>query len=214
MAGVSIHEDVLHGLKWRYATKQFDASKKISESDWKVLEQSILLSPSSYGIQPWKAFVVTSDELKQKLPAAAWGQNQPRDCSHFVVFAARKHVDQAYVQKFVQRTADVRGIEVSSLNGLRDAILNKTSHLQDHVAWTARQCYIGLGFLLETAALLQIDACPMEGILPDKVDEILGLSSSHYTTVVACALGYRQSTDKYATAEKVRFEPGDLIQIL
>lgn len=214
MANSSIHEEVLQGLKWRYATKQFDASKKISEADWKVLEQSILLSPSSYGIQPWKAFVVTSDELKQKLPSAAWGQNQPKDCSHFVVFAARKHVDQAYVLKFVQRTADVRGMDVSSLNGLRDAILAKTSHLQDHLSWTARQCYIGLGFLLETAAMLKIDACPMEGILPDKVDEILGLSSTDYTTVVACALGYRQPTDKYATAEKVRFETADLIQIL
>ena len=102
----------------------------------------------------------------------------------------------------------------SDLDGLRDAILNKTAHLSDHVSWTARQCYIGLGFLLESAALLKIDACPMEGILPNKVDEILGLSSGEYTTVVACALGYRLPTDKYASAAKVRFEAKDLIQRL
>ena len=214
MASLSIHEEVLHGLKWRYATKQFDASKKISETDWEILQQAILLSPSSYGVQPWKAIVVVNEAVKQQLPNAAWGQSQPRDCSHFVVFAARRHVDAGYVQKFVQRTADVRGMDVSGLSGLRDAILSKTTHLQDHLSWTARQCYIGLGFLLETAALLKIDACPMEGILPEKVDEILGLSSSEYTAVVACALGYRLQTDKYASAAKVRFEASDLIQIL
>lgn len=214
MSGQSMHEELLQGLNWRYATKQFDPARKISEADWSVLEQSLILCPSSYGLQPWKAVVVVSDELKQRLPEAAWGQTQPRDCSHFVVFAARKHVDRDYVLKFVQRTADVRGMEISSLNGLRDAILNKTAHLSDHVSWTARQCYIGLGFLLESAALLKIDACPMEGILPNKVDEILGLSSGEYTTIVACALGYRLPTDKYASAAKVRFEAKDLIQRL
>lgn len=206
MTGSVDGESILNALLWRYATKQFDPARKIHSSDWTVLEQSLIMAPSSYGLQPWKAIVVRSEGLKQQLPPAAWGQTQPAECSHFVVFAARRHVDRDYVISVIQRMADVRGIAVETLDGLRDAILSKTTGMTDHLPWTARQCYIALGFLLQSAALLKIDACPMEGIIPAKVDELLGLTGTDYTAVVACALGYRSATDTYAAAKKVRLE--------
>lgn len=206
-------EIILQQLAWRYATKEFDPTKKISAELWTTLETAIIHSPSSYGLQPWKFVVVTDQAVKDQLPAAAWGQNQPKDCSHYVVIAARKTTDAEYVEKLVQATAATRSISPASLDGLRQAILGKTSGMKDgHLEWNSRQCYIALGFLLETAALLEIDACPMEGIIRDRMDDVLGLTGSDYTATVACALGYRSAGDKYASAKKVRYSAADLIK--
>jgi nitroreductase len=199
-------------LLWRRATKLFDPARTIPADVWETLEQSLILAPSSYGLQPWKFFVITSPTLKQQLPDAAWGQPQPRDCSHFVVFAARRIVDAAFVQTYTNRIAAVRNIPLQSLSGLSDAILSKTNRMgTDHLPWTSRQCYIPLGFLLQTASLLEIDACPMEGIIPDRLDALLGISQSPWTSVVACALGYRSPADTSAAEPKVRFAPSDVV---
>ncbi|MEI7699387.1 MAG: NAD(P)H-dependent oxidoreductase, partial [Planctomycetia bacterium] len=197
---------------WRYATKQFNPTAKIAPELWATLEQTLVLAPSSYGLQPWKFIVVTSQSLKDQLPAAAWGQPQPRDCSHFVVFAAKQSVEDAFVAKFIQRTASVRGVRTDSLNAMKDAILSKLHRMgSSHLNWTSRQCYIALGFVLEAAALLKVDACPMEGIIPEQLDPLLGLTDSGYTSVVACALGYRSASDAYASQAKVRSENKDVI---
>jgi nitroreductase len=203
---------ITNSLLWRRAVKLFDPSRTIPADKWETLEQSLVLAPSSYGLQPWKFFVIKSHAVKQQLPDAAWGQPQPRDCSHFVVFAARRTVDAAFVQTYIDRIATIRNVPPHSLNGLRDAILSKTSRMgTDHLPWTRRQCYIPLGLLLQTAAQLEIDACPMEGIIPDRIDTLLGISQSPWTSVVACALGYRSQTDTSATEPKVRFAPGDVV---
>lgn len=204
---------IVSQLQWRYATKAFDSSKKITATDWAALEASLVLAPSSYGLQPWKFVVVTTQAVKDKLPAAAWNQSQPKDCSHFVVIAARKMTDPGYVQKFVDSIAAQRGVPASSLEGYKQMMLDKAGrNPAGNLDWNTRQCYIALGMLMESAALLGIDSCPMEGIVPASVDEILGLSGSDYTTVVACALGYRASDDKYAELKKVRFAPSDVVQ--
>lgn len=208
-------KNLVEQLKWRYATKKFDASKRISAEDWKTLEEALLLSPSSYGLQPWKFIVVTDPEVKKKLRPLSWGQAQIEDCSHLVVFAAKKSMDEAYVQKFINRTIEVRKIEPASIEFYKNMILGdvvkgergKISH-----EWATRQCYIAIGNLMTSAAVLGIDTCPLEGIEPPKYDEVLGLKNSDYATVVACAVGYRSSEDKYALAAKVRFEKKDVIQ--
>jgi len=205
-------QPLLDALHWRYATKQFNPTAKIAPELWATLEQTLVLAPSSYGLQPWKFVVVTSQSLKDQLPAAAWGQPQPRDCSHFVVFAAKQTVEDAFVAKFIQRTASVRGVRTDSLNAMKDAILSKLHRMgSSHLNWTARQCCIALGFLLEAAALLKIDACPMEGIIPEQLDPLLGLTDSGYTSVVVCALGYRAADDAYAAEAKVRFENHEVV---
>ena len=205
-------QPLLDALQWRYATKQFNPTAKIAPELWATLEQTLVLAPSSYGLQPWKFVVVTSQSLKDQLPAAAWGQPQPRDCSHFMVFAAKQTVEDAFVAKFIQRTASIRGVRTDSLNAMKDAILSKLHRMgSSHLNWTSRQCYIALGFVLEAAALLKVDACPMEGIIPEQLDPLLGLTDSGYTSVVACALGYRSANDAYASQAKVRSENKDVI---
>lgn len=205
--------DVLSSLHWRYAVKRFDPTRRIDPITWTAIEQSLVLTPSSFGLQPWQFCVVQSPEIKAQLPAISWNQSQPRDCSHMVVFAARKNVDLDYVNSFMARVASVRNVDVSTLNGYRDVIAGFLSNNSSRLlAWSTNQAYIALGQLLSTAASLAIDACPMEGIETVKYDELLGLSGTDFTTVVGCALGYRHSDDKYSQAPKVRFPADDLVK--
>lgn len=207
-------ENLLQQLSWRYATKKFDPSRKIPAADWAVLEQALILTASSYGLQPWKFIVVTDPALKAKLRPASWNQAQIEDCSHLVVLAAQQDVTEADLDRFIARTAQVRGTTAESLAGYKGFMLGDLVNGPRHAVikeWAARQTYIAMGNLLTSAALLGIDTCPMEGLEPAKYDEILGLAGSGFATVSACPLGYRAADDKYATAPKVRFEAGDLV---
>jgi nitroreductase len=207
-------DQLLAALNWRYATKVFDASKKIPAAVWETLEQALVLSPSSFGLQPWKFVVVTDQAVKAKLVPASWNQTQPADCSHFVVFAVKKNLGADHVEKFLKRTVELRGGTRESLNGYAQMILGsiagaaKSGRLD---TWQSHQLYIALGQFMAAAALIGVDTCPMEGIDPVQYDQILGLKGTDYTTVVAAAAGYRAASDKYATAKKVRFAPADVI---
>ena len=207
-------DSLLQQLNWRYATKKFDATKKLSAADWAVLEQALILTASSYGLQPWKFIVVTDPTLKAKLRPASWNQSQVEDCSHLVVFTAKQDITEADLDRFIARTAEVRNTSVESLAGYKGFMMgdlvNGARHAVIH-EWAARQTYIAMGNLLTSAALLGIDACPFEGIEPAKYDEILGLKGTGYATVSACPVGYRADDDKYASAPKVRFAAKDLI---
>jgi nitroreductase len=205
---------LLGALNWRYATKKFDPSRKIPAETWTTLEEALVLSPSSFGLQPWKFIVVQDPALRQKLSAAAWGQTQPVDCSHFVVFAVRKNLGAADVDHFIERTAEVRGVPKDGLKGYRDIMVGATDKARAGGyldAWMAHQVYIALGQFMTSAALLGVDACPMEGLEPAKFDEILGLGAQGFGTLCACATGYRAADDKYATSKKVRFKASEVI---
>ena len=208
-------ESLLEQLTWRYATKKFDATRKISKGDWAILEEALILTPSSYGLQPWKFIVVTNPDLKAKLRPASWNQSQVEDCSHLVVLTAKKDVTEADVDQFIARIAEVRGVSMDSLAGYKGFMMGDLVHGPRHAIiheWAARQTYIALGNLMTAAAMLGVDACPFEGIEPAKYDEILGLQGTGYTTISACPLGYRAADDKYASAPKVRFEAKDVVE--
>jgi nitroreductase len=208
-------DSLLQQLNWRYATKKFDPAKKIPSADWAVLEQALVLTASSYGLQPWKFIVVTDPALKAKLRPASWNQAQVEDCSHHVVFTVKEDVSEADVDRFISRIAEVRGVTPESLAGYRGFMVGDLVQGPRHAIikeWAARQAYIAMGNLLTSAALLGIDACPFEGIEPAKYDEILGLKGTGYATVAACPLGYRAADDKYANAPKVRFDPRDVVE--
>ncbi len=210
-------EHLITQLQWRYATKRFDASKKIPEADWKALEASLVLSPSSYGLQPYKFLVVQNPEIRKKLRAVSWGQSQVEDCSHYVVFLNRKSMDAAYIEKFIKLSSDVRGTPLEKLSGYKDMMMGdlvKGPRSAMVAEWAARQVYIAFGNLMTTAALLGVDACPLEGLEPPKYDEILNLSSTDYQTVAACALGYRHAEDGYAQSKKIRFKAEELVSYL
>jgi nitroreductase len=208
------NEVLLRQLNWRYATKKFDPAKKISAEDWDTLEQALVLTPSSAGLQPWKFFVVSDPVMKVRLRPAAHHQAQTVDCSHFVVFTVRKDLGHDHVGRHVTRMAEVRGITVESLSKFQQMVTGNLDRARGESrldTWQTHQLYIALGNFITSAALLAIDTCAMEGIDPVLMDELLGLKESGYTTVVACAAGYRAADDKYAATKKVRFKPEDVI---
>lgn len=202
-------------LEWRYAVKSFDPTKKISADKWEVLEDSLVLSPSSYGLQPWKFLIVENKELREKLKPFSWNQTQVTDASHLVVFTTLKEITPDYIKEFIQRNMDVRNVPHDAVAGYEGMMIKNIVEGmdKDYVrTWNQRQSYIAMGFLLETAALLEIDTVAMEGITPKAYDEILGLDNTPYATVSAVALGYRSTEDKYQFAKKVRFEREKVIQ--
>ena len=208
------NDTLLNQLRWRYATKQFDPARKISAADWKTLEETLVLTPSSFGLQPWRFIIVTDQATKEKLLPASWQQRQVADASHVVVFAIKKNVGVAEVDRYLARIAEVRGVRVNSLNGFREVLtgfLAQPDDAFDANEWASRQVYIALGNFLTSAALLGIDTCPMEGIQPARYDEVLGQAEQGYQTVVVAAAGYRAAEDKYATLPKVRFAPEEVI---
>ncbi len=209
--------DLLERLNWRYATKKFDSTKTIAADVWAALEESLVLTPSSYGLQPWKFLVVTSPDLKAKLQPLSWNQAQVSECSHYVVFTIKKNLTAEHVDHFVARTAEVRQAEPESLAGYRKVMVSDVIYGARSLSvneWATRQTYIALGNFMTCAALLGVDACPMEGIEPANYDKVLGLPEKGYATVVACAAGYRAEDDKYATLAKVRFAKSEVIETL
>ncbi len=207
-------ETVTSALEWRYATRKFDPAKKIAPSVWSALEQAMVLSPSSIGLQPWKFLVITDPAVREKLHPASWNQAQVLDASHFVVFAVRKNLDAAHVDRHVQRMVEVRGGTVQDLTKFRDMAVRNLDQARAEGrldTWQSHQIYIALGQFMTAAALLGVDTCPMEGFEPEKFDEILGLSAQGLTSVVCCAAGYRLPDDRFAAMKKVRFKADDVI---
>jgi nitroreductase len=207
-------KELLDALNWRYATKQFDSTRKIPAEIWETLVQTMVLAPSSFGIQPWRFIVVNDPDARKKLAEASWGQTQPVDASHYVVFAILKNVDEAYIDTYIADAAETRGVPAESLNGFKNIVNGFVGQLREKGtldAWTARQTYIALGQFMTSAAMLRIDTCPMEGIDPSKYDEILGLAGSDYATICGCAAGYRSDEDKYATTPKVRWSTTEVV---
>lgn len=214
---MSTSEQVLQQLRWRYATKKFDPTQTISEELWQTLEQSLVLTPSSFGLQPWKFFVVRDPEIRKQLVEHSWGQTQVIDASHLVVFAIKKGVDAAYVDHYLARMSEVQGTPTDALKGFGDVVKGFLDRMPDQAAidtWATRQVYIALGQFMTSAALLNVDTCPMEGINPAKYDEVLGLGELGYGTVVVCPAGYRAEDDKYATRPKVRFPLEEMVQVI
>lgn len=207
---------LVHQLEWRYATKQFDPARKIDAQTWKSLAEALVLTPSSYGLQPYKFIVVNDPALRAKLRPASWGQAQIEEASHLVVFAIKKSMGEAHIARYVDRIAEVRGVSTESLEGYKGMMVGslvnspKAARIDE---WSARQTYIALGNFMTAAAMLGVDTCPLEGIDPAQYDAILGLEAEGYATVCACAAGYRSSEDKYATLTKVRFPESELIQV-
>lgn len=205
-------EVIIDQLNWRYATKTYDAGRKISNEDWETLENSLTLAPSSFGIQPYKFIVVTDQSTRELLKTAAWGQSQITDASHLVVFAYKKTLTDADIEHFVDRIVEVRGVPRESLTDYENVMKGSAKKAVEGgyvEIWNSRQAYIALGFLLETAALLNIDATPMEGFDAAQFNEILGLED--YSAVVVAAVGYRDAEkDWLADLAKVRMPKDEL----
>jgi len=208
---------LLEALNWRYATKAFDPTRKIPVETWTALENSLVLSASSFGIQPYRLLVVNDRPTRERLLPHAWGQSQIVDASHLVVFAARTSVTAAEIDGLIARIVAIRGVPVESLDGYRgmmSGMLLSDGFRPVAPHWAARQAYIALGNLLTCAALLGVDACPMEGFVPAEFDKILDLPAHGLTAIVVCTLGYRSADDKYAKLAKVRVPKAELFKTI
>ena len=211
------NSQLLAALNWRYAVKQFDANKKIATDTWAAIEDSLVLSASSFGLQPYRFLVIANPAVRAQLLPHSWGQTQVVDASHYVIFAGRTAMTAQEIDAFIKLTADTRGQSVESLKGLHGmmngSLLNENFQKRA-AAWAAAQAYIALGNLLTSVAMLGVDACPMEGFVKEEYDKILGLPAQGLSAVVCCAVGYRASTDKYATLKKVRPAKADLVKTI
>ncbi|WP_413584854.1 NAD(P)H-dependent oxidoreductase [Bdellovibrio sp. HCB274] len=208
------NKQIQEALEWRYAVKKFDPTKKISEKDLNTLLESLKLAPSSYGIQPWKFLVVENPAVRDELKPVSWNQSQVTDASHQIVLLYRDTIDEAFVQKYIERIAEVRGVDLPSLQGFKDMMINNIVKAPEEKirVWSQRQAYIAMGFLLETAALLKIDATPMEGFSASDYDRILKLDGTGWKSIATVTLGYRHTEDSFQNLKKVRFADDALIE--
>ena len=196
----------LENQNWRYATKKFDTTKKISSEDLNILKEAIRLSASSYGLQPYKVIFVETANLREKLMPAAWGQSQIVDASHLIVFANITHFGDTEIDEAIHNLTTTRGLATGALKGYGDFMKSKISTLpvEKRDTWASKQTYLALGNLLNVAAELKIDVTPMEGFEPAQFNEILGLEAMNLNASLVATIGYRHDADETQHYVKVR----------
>ncbi len=202
----------LENQNWRYATKKFDATKKITIEDLNTLKEAIRLSSSSYGLQPYKVIIVENPELRANLQPAAWGQSQIVEASHLIIFANETKLDEVAIDEYIKNISLTRNTPIEALAGYGDFMKSKIISLteEEKNIWTAKQTYLALGNLLNVAAELKIDATPMEGFVTAQVNEILGLDKLGLNATLIATLGYRHDEDATQHYKKVRKSNEDL----
>ncbi len=205
----------LDNLNWRYATKQFDPKRDLTDEQLEFLMEATRLAPSSYGVQPWKFVVVSreDEELRAQLQEAGYGQPQFEDASHVVILCGCKDIPKEFIDHYMERITEVQGSDDDDVQQFRETLYTSFGKREQEQLeeWSARQVYIALGFLLSAAAQMQIDACPMEGFDNAAFDEILNLDAE-YTSQVVCTLGFRGDDDA-AEQEKVRFPQEEVFDL-
>ena len=195
--------NLIDKLNWRYAAKRMNGTKVPQEKIDKILE-AIRLTPTSYGFQAFKVFVIENPVLKEQIFEAAYQQPQIKEASHLLVFAAVKNIDAQQADAYIDLIATTRNVSVESLSAMR-SMFDGVVSAETNFAWTSRQTYIALGFGIIAAAIEEVDATPMEGFSNETIDKILGLSEQNLGSVSILTLGYRDAeNDHYATAAKVR----------
>ncbi|RAR46313.1 NAD(P)H-dependent oxidoreductase [Flavobacterium lacus] len=204
--------DFISNQNWRYATKKFDATKKISSEDLETLKDAIQLSTSSYGLQPYKVFIIENPELRAKIQPFAWGQSQIVDASQLLVFANITNFGETEIDQYIANMAETRGIPVESVKGYADFMKMKITSLPEKQrnTWTSKQTYLALANLMNAAAELKIDVTPMEGFEPEKVNEILGLNELGLNASLLATIGYRHEEDATQFYKKVRKPKNEL----
>lgn len=208
--------DLIQQLNWRYATKGYDSSKKLSAEQVALLKEVLRLSPSSFGLQPYKFVHVKNPELRAKLREVSWGQPQVTDASELFVLCRIDTIDTAYAEKFIEMTVATQGGDTANYAGLKGMIMGfvEAQTPETFAPWAEKQVYLALGNLLTSCAVMGVDASPMEGFDKAKYDEILDLPAKGLHSTVICAVGMRSAEDKYAQAKKVRYPQEELFVTL
>lgn len=206
----------IESQNWRYATKKFDADKKISAHDLLILKEAIRLATSSYGLQPYKVFIVENEEIRKELQPASWGQSQITEASHLFVFANYTEINKTKIDNYFNNIINTRNLSEDAIQGYKNFVQSKISELSQEELniWTAKQTYLALGNLINAAADLKIDVTPMEGFEPQKYNTILGLTERGLNASLVATVGYRHHEDKNQFLPKVRKSIEDLFETI
>ena len=196
---------LIQDLGWRYATKNMNG-ETVSAEKLEAILHATNLAATSYGLQPFTVLVVSNEEIKDKLQAAAYGQPQVGSSSAVLVFTVPLKITAADIERFINLVATTRNITVEALNHYKGMILGTIGALpaEQQQIWSAKQAYIALGTALAAAAEQKVDACPMEGFDAAQFDVILGLTEKGLKPVVIMPVGYRAADDATAQYIKVR----------
>lgn len=204
--------DILHKLQWRYATKKFDPTKSIPEEDIQYLLEGTRMTASSLGLQAYKIINIEDKKIREKLIDASMGQNKVATASNLFVFAIVKDINIA-LSTYLENAKKSRGLSEETIAEMGKKMLGFISKKKEYEIreWLSKQTYIALGNLLTLCAEKNIDACPMEGFLPNEYNKILGLDKKGLASTVIVTLGYRSEDDNNAHLKKIRQVMSDFV---
>ena len=208
--------ELINKLNWRYATKAMNR-QKISQEKIDTIIEAISLAPTSSGLQPFEVYVVTNQEVKDKIKAIAWNQSVVSDCSHLLVFAAWDNYTEARINKMFDLVNEVRGFKNEGWENYRQMLLSNYPQRDPEVNFNhaAKQAYLAFSQAIAAAAFEEVDATPMEGFDANALDEILGLKKEGLRSCVILPLGYRDAqNDWLVNLKKVRKSKEDLITVV
>lgn len=201
-----MENNIQSAFAWRYATKKFIQGKRVPQETLEAIIEAGRMAPTAYGLQPFRIVHVQTPAQREAVKAVSFNQAQVTDAGDFFVIARRTDIDAAFVDEYIARISAIRGAPLENLKGFADMMKGDIVGRDEagRAMWAGRQAYIALGAMIETAALLHVDGCPMEGFIPDKVDEVLGLKAQNLASLGYFAVGYRDETDEVANYKKVR----------
>ncbi|WP_458626119.1 NAD(P)H-dependent oxidoreductase [Winogradskyella sp. PC D3.3] len=197
---------IIEKLKWRYATKKFDATKTLSKEKLNTLKEAFNLTALSYGLQTIKLIVVEDKIVRERLVEVAYGQRQVVDASHLLVLCIQNEIDSADVNEHFETIKAIRNTPDAILEPFKEQMKSTIEGMQTDkkVSWATKQAYIALGNLMTVCAVEGIDSCPMEGFLPNELNRKLDLDKHGLSSVLLLPVGYRADDDLFADFKKVR----------
>lgn len=198
--------NIIENLNWRYATKKFDETKKVSEEKLTILKQAFNFTPTSYGIQTMKVIIISDQAVKKKMVDLCYGQEQVKSASHVLVICIQDEVNETDVDEYFDNVVKIRNTSEEILSKYREELKGfiRSKTKEEIQYWCINQVYIALGNLMTVCAVEGIDSCPMEGFIPEKVDELLGLEKYKLKSVLLLPIGYRAVDDMFSKLQKVR----------
>lgn len=210
-----MHKTLLKVLNQRYATKQFDSDKKISETDLETLLESLRLTPTSFGLQLMKVIVVENKDTRVELLKHSYNQRQVVDASHLLVLCRESSFKESHINDYISNISSTRNTNIDKLDGFKEMLINFKDSISEEkqITWMNNQIYIALGNLLTSCAILGLDSCPMEGFITEKYDSVLNLTNDNLNAVLVIPVGYASENDTYKTLKKVRREKNDFVVV-
>ncbi|MDB4752451.1 NAD(P)H-dependent oxidoreductase [Winogradskyella sp.] len=204
---------IIEKLNWRYATKKFDTTKQLSNSQLEILKEAFNLTALSYGLQTLKMVVVGDKSIRENLVALAFGQRQVVDASHLLVLCIQNEIDTTDVEEHFDTVKAIRNTPDELLDPFKEQLKSTIETMPDSKKsdWATKQAYIALGNLMTVCAIEEIDSCPMEGFLPEELDKVLNLDKYELKSVLLLPVGFRAEDDMFASLKKVRKPISDTV---